>query len=132
MLALFFELTHRVLLTRYTGSFTSKDIDATDAAVIRFVGREGPVRGILDFSEVDAFNVSKEQWVARARQPQIAAGQERVFIVNKPELVAAAQVFVMLQQELGGLAPRIVSTQDEANTSLGMLHPEFVPLESLN
>jgi hypothetical protein len=77
------------------------------------LGRAGPIRGILDFTDVEAIAVSRERLVERAGQPQIAAGQERVFVADKPHILAAAQVYAMLQQELGSMAPRIVSTLAE-------------------
>lgn len=129
VLALFFERTHRVLLSRYSGVLTSDDIDITDRAVLLFMGRQGPVRGILDFSDVDSVEASRDQLAERARQPQMAAGQQRLFVVNKPHLLALAQSYVMVQQERGIMAPRIVPTLAAATALLGMPAPRFEPVE---
>jgi len=53
MFTLAFEHTHRVLLTRFTGWLSSEDIVQLDRAVVAFVVRAGPVRGLLDFSGIE-------------------------------------------------------------------------------
>ena len=129
MLALLFERTHRVLLSRFGGSFTSEDMERVDRAVMLIIGREGPIRGILDFTDVETIEVSRARLAERARQPQIAAGQERVFVANKPHILAAAHVYATLQYEFGSMAPRIVSTLAEASALLGMQEPRFDPVD---
>src|SRR4051812_44825426 len=101
------------------------DIQLCDRAVLLMVGRVGPVRGILDFTAVDAIDIAQARLAERARQPQIAAGQERVFVVSNPALMSMAERYAATQGAFGNMAPRIVGTLVEAYTLLEMDRPAF-------
>jgi hypothetical protein len=87
--------------------------------------RGGAVRGLLDFTAVDAIDIAQARLAERARQPQIAAGQERVFVVSEPALMSMAERYAATQGAFGNMAPRIVGTLAEAYTLLAMDRPEF-------
>src|SRR5262249_44173561 len=123
------ERTHRVLLSCFTGTFTLDVIARCDRAVMMILGREGPVRGILDFSAVDAVDIPADRLKARAQQPPMAAGHERIFVATKPSALAFAQTYAALHGEFSGTAPRIVSTRSDAYALLGLTNPKFEPLE---
>jgi hypothetical protein len=118
-----------VLLSRFHGTFTADDIDRVDKAVMTMIGRAGPVRGILDFSDVDAMDIPAERLAERARQPQIAAGQERVFVASKPLVLSMAEAYAARQHAFGAMAPHIVGTLAEAYTLLGLVTPRFEPMD---
>ena len=129
MFALFFEPTHRVLLSCFSGAFTLNDIAECDRAVLLTLGREGPVRGLIDFSDVETVEVSVDQSLRRAQQPAMVAGQTRVFIAAKPAALAFARSYVAAQHEFNGYGPQVVGTRDEAYRILGLVDPRFEPVD---
>lgn len=130
MFTLAFERTHRVLLARFSGVFSSEDIVRLDRAVIDFVTREGPIRGLLDFSQVEAVAVPQTFFVARGRSPQIAPGQERVIVAPHPEAYELARAYASQQRDFGNLEPRVVTSLWDAYRLLGLERPEFRTLQS--
>ena len=128
MLSLAFEPIHRVLLSRFSGAFTYDDITRSDKATLQTLGREGAARGILDFSAVDRVEVSAPQLRHRARQPPIAAGQKRIFVVTTPALAAIAWSYAALHQEFTGTELQVVETLDEAYDLLRLSDPRFEPM----
>ena len=52
MFTLEFDHTHNVLLTRFSGMLLPDDIRNLDQAIRLFVRDRGPVRRLLDFSDV--------------------------------------------------------------------------------
>jgi hypothetical protein len=49
-----FEPRDRVMLTRYSGTFSSEDISGLNEFVAEFVARRGYIRSILDLTGVEA------------------------------------------------------------------------------
>lgn len=93
------------------------------------LGREGPVRGIIDLSDVVTIDVSGDQLMRRARQPPMAAGQARIFVATMPAALDFARSYSAAQREFGGVGPQVVGTQAEACRILGLTDPKFEPLE---
>jgi hypothetical protein len=127
--ALFLEHSHRVLLSCFRGAFTLDDIARCDRAVMLTLGREGPVRGIIDLSEVETVDLADDRLMERARQPPMAAGQSRIFVATKPATLDFARAYSMTQREFGGVGPHVVGTRAEAYRLLGLIDPRFEPLE---
>lgn len=127
--ALFLEHTHRVLLSCFRGTFTLDDIARCDTAVMLTLGREGPVRGIIDLSDVERVDLPADRLMARARQPPMAAGQTRIFVATNPAALDFARSYSALQREFGGVGPQVVATRAEACRILGLIDPRFEPLE---
>lgn len=125
---LYLERTHRILMSCFTGTFTLDSIARCDRAVMMILGQEGLVRGIIDLSEVDAVDIPQDRLEARARQPPMLAGHERIFVANRPAALAFAETYTTLQRDFGGVAPQIVATRAEACRLLGSIDPRFEPL----
>ena len=129
MFTVFLEHTHRVLLSCFTGRFTLDVIAQCDRAVMLTLGREGPVRGIIDLSEVDAVDIPDEALRTRARQPPMVAGQARIFVAANASTLAFAQTYTALQREFGSVGLDIALTRADACRLLGVDNPKFEPLQ---
>jgi hypothetical protein len=105
------------------------DIARCDRAVMLMLGREGPVLGIIDLSEIEAVDIPEDQLMKRARQPPMAAGRARIFVATTPAAQAFAQSFSATQSEFGSVSPQIATTRAEACRILGLTNPRFEPLE---
>ena len=69
MFTLLFEAREKVLLTRYSGVFSPDDIASLDEYVAAFIAREGIyVRNIFDFTDVEAFGISRLRLLERGRK----------------------------------------------------------------
>jgi hypothetical protein len=128
MFTLAFERTHRVLLAHFTGIFTSADILQLDREVIAFVAQQGPVRGLMDFSDIEAFAVPETLVAERGRMAAIVPGQERVIVVPSAEIYKLARTYASEQRDVGNLEPRVVMSLADAYRLLGLDQPEFEPL----
>jgi hypothetical protein len=54
MFVLSFQKKHRVVLARFSGIVSSEDLKQLDYALAALVARKGFVRGIFDFSTIEA------------------------------------------------------------------------------
>jgi len=131
MFTLAFERTHRVLLARFAGVFTSEDIVQLDRAVIAFVAQEGPVRGLMDFSSIEAFAVPHTLVAARGRLREIVPGQQRVIVVPNMEIYELARLYASQQRDVGNLEPLVVHSLGDAYRLLGLERPDFQPLPDM-
>jgi hypothetical protein len=128
MFHLAFDAEHKVLLSSFSGTYLPEDITLRDAAVRRFVARNGLVNGIMDFSAVDRINVSMDLLIQRSHQPPILRGRQRVIVApDEPalafnRLVAAHQLYARKEE------PPVVRSIREACSILGVFTPRFVPL----
>jgi hypothetical protein len=113
----------------FTGTFTLDEIARGDRVVMLTLGREGPVRGIIDLSEVDAVDIPEDLLKMRARQPPMAAGQERIFVATRPSTLAFARTYTALQREFGSHGPEIATSRADAYRLLGLNRPRFEPLQ---
>jgi hypothetical protein len=125
MFAFAFERTHRVLLVRFTGIFSSEDIVPLECAVKAFVAQEGPVRHLLDFSGITAIAVPKTLVAQRARLPEIVPGQERVIVAPHQEMYDLARTYATQQRDFGNLEPRVVRSLWDAYRLLDLDEPDF-------
>ena len=82
MFTLFIERKHRILLTRFSGILRHEVLLAQAAAARRIATSEGPTRGLLDFSHVDAVDISVETLKMMGTRPQNITGQVRVYITS--------------------------------------------------
>ncbi|MFI5001065.1 MAG: hypothetical protein ACHQK9_14400 [Reyranellales bacterium] len=111
-----------------TGVFSSDDIAAIDAAVLGFVSREGAVRGVLDFTGVEAMAVSDSRIAVRGQQPSIVAGV--VLVAPQPDVNRLCRAFAEHQRAIGIAETDVVTTLDEAYAILGLTDPRFEPVEA--
>jgi hypothetical protein len=128
MLSLAFDRKHRVLRTTSSGIFASQDIEELDRAVIEFVARQGQVRCIYDYTEVEALAVPESLMARRAQQPLIVR-EQRVIVASRVAGGEAARTYVRHQREAGQKEAAIVDTLEEAYRLLRIKNPRFEPVE---
>lgn len=128
MLDLAFERAHRVLLARFHGIFEPDDLHRLDEAVRDLVRQHGPVRGLLDFTDVTLIAVPETLLRFRSRLPQISPGQMRVIVAPQDQVFALAVAYGAQQQDFGNVRPLVVRTLDEAYEALALEQPHFMPL----
>jgi hypothetical protein len=124
-----FDAKNRVLLTRVTGIYSSEDIEAMSEATLRFVARQGAVRGVLDLSAVEAVAVSASRLAALAQRPSVLQDGERVYVTPQPEIYRLARHYADHQRMAGRGEPKVVTTLDAAYALLGLVDPQFEPVE---
>lgn len=129
MISLYYERRHNVVMTRVTGVLSSEDLDAHDLSVLLFLAGlmagEKPVRGLYDFSAVEALAVPISRITQRGQRPAIIEGQR---VVVAPPGAAGAEWAALLaeQRRAAGLSqPIIVATLEEAYQVLGLNNPQF-------
>lgn len=125
----FLERSHRVLMSCFTGTFTLDEIARCDRMVLLTLGREGPLRGIIDLTEVDAVDIPEDHLRLRAQQPPMAAGQQRIFVATRPSTLAFARTYTALQREFGSLGLEIATSRADAYRLLGVDRPRFERLQ---
>jgi hypothetical protein len=129
MFTLFLERKHRVLLTRFSGTLRHEVLLAQAAAARRIAVSEGPTRGLLDFSQVDAVDISVETLKMMGSRPQNITDQVRVYVIPNDDHFGGARMFGTYQDISGNIAPRIVRTMAEAYGALRIAEPDFQPLD---
>jgi len=129
MFELLFDRRHRVLLARFSGTLDGAAVAALDDAAARFVEREGPVSSIADFSNVETVGMVTDTIVNRGLLPPIMKDQLRVFVVPRDDLYGLARMFATYQRASGNREPVLVRSLDQAYTTLGLVDPDFQPVE---
>jgi hypothetical protein len=132
MFTLFLDRKHRVLLTRFSGTLRHEVLLAQAVAARRIAASEGPTRGLLDFSQVEAFDISVETLKTMGSRPQNIADQVRVYVIPNDDPFGAARMFGAYQDISGNIAPQIVRTMAEAYSALQMADPDFQPLDPVS
>jgi hypothetical protein len=125
-------LLHRpamILMTRFHGMFVSEDIAAIDAFVPRFVQSNGPVRGILDFTEVTVVAVPLTKFIERGRKPELVPGRQRIIVAPTSQMFGLGRMFQSYQELSGNCAPRVVRSLDEAYAAMGVIRRDFEPID---
>lgn len=130
MLRISFERKFRVLLASFSGTFVPADIAFLNARVADVRNSQGPVRGIVDMTAVEVIGVTLDDMTQAARgQPQIMTGQERVYVIPQTLLFGMGRLFGTYQGLAGYIEPHVVRTMLEACKILGLVDPDFQPLE---
>ena len=128
MFSLALERRHRVLMVRVTGVMSSQDFDTHDHAVLAFLAREGMVRGLYDFSAVDAVAVPASKVVQRGQAPSIIT--DRVVVAPRSASEEFARAIRDQQRLAGHREPTIVATLCEAYSLLGLDDAHFEPIDA--
>jgi hypothetical protein len=129
MLGLFYERRHKVVLTRVSGVFSSEDLNEHDRALLNFrAGKEG-VRGLYDFSSIEALAVPISKINQRGQGPAIIDGM-RVVVASPGAagLDFASRIADQLRAA-GHREPQIVATLAEAYRLLELDNPQFERIE---
>ncbi len=130
MFQLLFERRQRVLLTRIFGTYVQDDIVLRDRAAARFVARQGLMRGLMDFTGVEAVEVPIDRLVRRAHEPPVLPGQARVIVAPDPLTHELNRVVIAHQLYSRKVEPLLVRNLQEAYDALGLVDPNFEPIES--
>ncbi len=130
MFQLLFEARHRVLMTRIYGTYVQDDIVLRDRAAARFVARHGLMRGLMDFSGMEAVDMPIDRLVRRAHEPPVLPGQARVILAPEPLGYELNRVVIAHQLYSRKVEPLLVRTRAEAYEALGLVDPTFEPVES--
>jgi hypothetical protein len=128
MLSLAFDRANRVLLVTISGIFASAEMEELDRIVIDFLAREGPARGIYDYTDVEAFAVPHSRLVQRAQHPS-ALRDERVIVASRVWGGEGARIFGRHQREAGEKEATIVYSLEEAYDLLDLKQPRFEPVQ---
>lgn len=131
MFTLLYDRTHRILMAKLAGVFSSEDAQEMDAALIRFMSRAeapGEIRGIFDYHEVEAMAVPRSRMIERAAQPPIIRST-RVLVAypNAPEDFGLT--FRQLQAQEFNVRVEIVRDPEDAYRVLGIEEPAFEPVQ---
>jgi hypothetical protein len=128
MLRLAYDRKNRVLLVTISGIFASAELEALDRAVIGFAAREGRMRAIYDYTDVEAFAVPESRIVQRAQQPSIMH-EPRVVVASRALGGAGARAFARHQRDAARREAVIVGTLEEAYAMLQLRNPQFETVE---
>lgn len=129
MLRLEFDRANRVLRVTVTGIFSSADMEDLDRVVIDALAREGqPMRGIYDYTDVEAFAVPMTRLVQRAQQPAIMRDQ-RVIVASRVQGGEGARAYGRAQRDNGEREAIVVRTLQEAYEVLDLKRPRFEPFD---
>lgn len=129
MFQLLFDPRHDVLMTRLHGTYVESDIRLRNKAVARFVARHGKPRGLMDFSGIEAVEVTVDMVVRRAAGPALLEGRTRVIVAPSEPLWALNRIFAAHRFYRTGSEPILVRTLDEAYRVLTIDAPAFEPVE---
>ena len=126
MFTLLFDAREKVMLTRFSGVFSADDIASLDKYVAGFVAREGTyVRNIFDFTDVEAFGVSRPRLLERGRKLRTNPGQDRVVVAPQQYTYELFREYAQAQLDIGNGAMMVVQRFEEALRLLGLHSPDF-------
>ena len=130
MFALFLDRKNRVLLTRVSGILRHEEMLAQSIAARKIDASEGPLRGLLDFSDVEAVDIPLDMIKQLGKGQQNIANQVRVYLIpSNDHQFGLARLFGTYQSLSGNVEPQIVRTMAQAYDVLQITDPDFVPLE---
>jgi hypothetical protein len=132
VLSLFYERRYNVIMARLTGVLSSEDIAKHDSTLLNFLAgllaREQKVRGLYDFSAVEALAVPISKINQRGQRPAIIEGLR---VVVAPPGAAGLDFAARIADELraaGHREPAIVDTLEKAYRLLALDDPQFDPI----
>lgn len=129
MLGLFYERRHNVVLTRLSGVMSSEDIAEHDRTLLNFLAGKQGVRGLYDFSSIDALAVPISKINQRGQTPAIIDG---IRVVVAPAGAAGLDFVTRLSEQhraAGHSEPVVVETLAEAYRLLELDNPQFERIE---
>ncbi len=125
---LYFDRKLKILLARIAPSLTQEVLVDMSAEVRRLVAERGACPAIVDFSGVTDVRLSSEFMVQHGRRPAVLKGQRRVLVAPSDAVYGICRMFGTYQLGTGD-TPVIVRTMQEAYGLLGIVEPDFQPLE---
>jgi hypothetical protein len=133
MFTLWFDRASEVLLARFTGVFTTEDFTTYDAAMIHFLGTQGPRstdrwRTLCDLSAIEAIAVPESRLAEQGSHPPIVS-QMRVVVAPPFAAEDFGSGYREQQRTVHGNEPVIVANLKEAYVLLGLENPQFEAVE---
>jgi hypothetical protein len=133
MFTLWFDRPSEVLLARFTGVFTTEDFTNYDAAMIHFLGTQGPRaterwRTLCDLSAIEAIAVPESRLAEQGSHPPIVS-QIRVVVAPPFADEGFGSGYREQQRAVHGTEPVIVATLKDAYGLLGLDDPKFEAVE---
>ena len=129
MFELLFDAHHKILMTRFYGTYVADDIVLRDIAVGRFVTSHGLARGILDFTDVEEIDVPMDLVVRRGHAPPMLPGQMRVIVAPSKQTWEMSRLIAALQSYSRKIEPVLVRSLDEAFRVMAVDNPCFELVE---
>jgi hypothetical protein len=129
MFTILFEAREKVMLTRYSGVFSSDDISSHDEFVAGFIAREGIyLRTIFDFTAVEAVAIPRQRLLERGKKLRTNPGQDRIVVAPQQDIYELFRDYAQAQLDIGNGKMMVVQRFDEALRLLGLRDPNFQPL----
>jgi hypothetical protein len=125
---LLFDSRQRILLARFGPVLSEAAMEALNAAVMRFVAREGPCPGILDLSAVADVALSSAYVARLAQRRGVLVDERRVIVAPNDELFGLARMFGAYNDASGD---HIVAVRNlgQAYAALGISELDLHPVE---
>ncbi len=114
-----FDPRRRVLVVRFGKLLSQPGLEAMNAAVERFVKREGACPGILDLSAVEELALPSAFVAALARRKGSLAEQRRIIVAPTDEMFGLARMFGAYNDASGDLVI-VVRSLRQATDALGL------------
>jgi hypothetical protein len=123
-----FDSRQRILVVRFGRALTQPAMEAMNAAVERFVAREGPCPGILDLVAVEEVALPSAYVAKLAQRKGVLVRERRVIVAPKDELFGLARMFGAYNDATG---EHIVVVRDlpQAYAALGVSDLELQPVD---
>lgn len=128
MFSLDYDEKNRVLRITISGIVGSEELELIDQALLEFIARQGQVRGIFDYTDVQAYSVPDSRLRQRAQQPPVME-QAKVIVASRMICGEAARAYGRHQRDAGRKEAPIVRSLEEAYTLLALRNPRFEPVE---
>ena len=125
---LLFDSRQRILLARFGTALTQPALEALNAAVARFVAREGPCPGILDLSAVEEATLPSAYVARLAQRRGVLVDQRRVIVAPSDELFGLGRMFGTYNDNSGDHIV-VVRSLPQAYEALGIGELELHPVE---
>lgn len=118
----------------WRGSFPIA-VTLADLAALVHVARqlmhvEGPMRGIIDFTAVEALNITVADIVALAHRPHMCRGESLVIVAPTSLIYGLSRLFSVYCEGATGSRPAIVYTAAEAEDELAVTDLDFQPVHT--
>jgi hypothetical protein len=119
---------HGVLLVKFAGPMTLAALDAMHEELKAFIGREGTMSTVIDFTGASSIDVAASTLVSRGRSRSLMNGKPRVFVSPDALLFGLLRMYGSYQDAGGEKPPLIVHSLSEAFEALGLIDAEFEPV----
>ncbi len=125
MLSLYYERRHNVIMAQVTGVLSSEDFAVHDSKALNFLVGKSGVRGLYDFSKVEALAVPTSRTIQRGQRPAIIDGMRVVVASRGTPGFDFATLIASQLRAAGHREPTIVATLEEAYGLLNLDQPRF-------